>query len=327
LRVDAVASMLYLDYDRDPGEWIPNSNGTNINLEAEAFLRKLNMTVFSEKPDILMIAEESAAHGGITYPIYEGGLGFNLKWNMGWANDFYDYVLTDPLFRKHKHTALNFPLMYAYTENYVLPVSHDEVVHGKLSFIDKMFGSYEDKFAQARVALLLQMTYPGKKMLFMGTEYGQFREWDYENSLEWFMLDYPYHRSLRAYTAALNRVYLSTPQLWELDFTSDGFEWILPDESEKNLVAFRRKDIKNDSIIVILSFSGSEQTVDIPIKSSSLRCLFETGRMVNSSEMIKISKSGKLWLANIKIPAFSGIVLSEKKKTIKKTLKEKEDVL
>lgn len=323
LRVDAVASMLYLDYDRDPGEWVPNAFGTNKNLEAVAFLQKLNQTVFSEMPDVLMIAEESAAYGGITHPVSSGGLGFNLKWNMGWANDFYDYVMTDPLFRKYKHTALNFPLMYAFTENYVLPISHDEVVHGKLSFINKMFGSYEDKFRQMRTSLLLMMTYPGKKMLFMGTEYGQFREWDYENSLEWFMLDYPKHKSIRDYTASLNRFYLEHSELWELDFTADGFEWILPDESEKNVVAFRRKNVKGESLMVVLSFSGAEQEIRVPINSLSVEALFTTEYTPNANEFIEVLKCGKERLAKIRIPAFSGIVLSEKKRRNKKTLKEK----
>ncbi len=322
LRVDAVASMLYLDYDRDPGEWVPNAYGTNLNLEAEAFLRKLNLTVFSEIPDVLMIAEESTAHGKITHPVYEGGLGFNLKWNMGWANDFYEYVMTDPLFRKYKHTALNFPLMYAYTENYILPISHDEVVHGKLSFIDKMYGSYEDKFCQMRTSLLLMMTYPGKKMLFMGTEYGQFREWDYENSLEWFMLDYPKHKAMREYVASLNRFYLETPELWDLDFSPDGFEWILADESERNLVAFRRKNIKGGSIIVILSFSGCDQKISVPIKYQNLEKLFDSGNVGELEQIVSVRKIGKECFADITVPRFSGLILKEKRNKNIKTLKE-----
>ena len=314
--------MLYLDYDRDPGEWVCNANGTNINLEAEAFFKKLNMTVFSEFPDALMIAEESTAYGKITHPIYAGGLGFNLKWNMGWANDFYDYVMTDPLYRKHKHTALNFPLMYAYTENYIMPISHDEVVHGKLSFINKMYGDYEDKFWQMRTSLMLMMTYPGKKMLFMGTEYGQFREWDYENSLEWFMLDYPMHKRMREYVAELNRFYLKRSELWELDFSQNGFEWILADENEKNLVAFRRKNSNGDSIIVVLSFSGSEQHITIDISSPKLKCIFNTGN-VDEKNMISVKSNGDKYKCNIKIPRFSGIIFSENKKTNKRTLKEK----
>ncbi|MBQ3017242.1 MAG: 1,4-alpha-glucan branching protein GlgB [Clostridia bacterium] len=322
LRVDAVASMLYLDYDRDPGEWVPNAYGTNLNLEAEAFLRKLNLTVFSEIPDVLMIAEESTAHGKITHPVYEGGLGFNLKWNMGWANDFYEYVMTDPLFRKYKHTALNFPLMYAYTENYILPISHDEVVHGKLSFIDKMYGSYEDKFAQMRTALLLMMTYPGKKMLFMGTEYGQFREWDYENSLEWFMLDYPKHKAMREYVASLNRFYLESSELWDLDFSPQGFEWILADENEKNLVAFRRKNIRGSSVIVILSFSGCDQRLSLPIKYQNLEKLFDSGNVGELERIVSVRKSGREYIADIIVPAFSGLILKEKRNKNIKTLKE-----
>ncbi len=322
LRVDAVASMLYLDYDRGPGEWSPNVYGNNINLEAEAFLKKLNQAVFKENPDALMIAEESTSYGKITHPIHEGGLGFNLKWNMGWANDFYDYILTDPLFRKYKHKALNFPIMYAYTENYVLPISHDEVVHGKLSFVNKMYGAYEDKFKQMRTSLMLMMTYPGKKMLFMGTEYAQFREWDYENSLEWFMLDYPMHKEMRSYTAALNAFYLEHPEFWEMDFSPKGFEWILADESDKNIVAFRRTRISGESLIVVLSFSGSDHDLTFPVKSSDVECLFDTGTFDNAKQLIDIRKSGKKYLANIKIPAFSGMILIEKKKTNKKTLKE-----
>ena len=237
-----------------------------------------------------MIAEESASYKGITHPVDKGGLGFNLKWNMGWANDFYDYVMTDPYFRKHKHSALNFPLMYAFRENYVLPISHDEVVHGKLSFIDKMYGAYSDKFRQMRASLLLMMTYPGKKMLFMGTEYGQFREWDYENSLEWFMLDYPLHKNVREYTASLNSFYISRSELWELDHSEEGFEWILPDEAEKNLVAFKRKNLKGDKIIVIISFSGVDQSVSIKL-SGDAELLFDTDGSYDASKSIVIEKA------------------------------------
>ena len=320
LRVDAVASMLYLDYDREPGEWNPNCYGTNISLEAEAFFKKLNSTVFAEIGDALMIAEESTSYGKITHPIHEGGLGFNLKWNMGLANDFYDYVMTDPVHRAGKHTALNFPLMYAYTENYVLPISHDEVVHGKLSFIDKMYGSYEDKFAQARTAMMLYMTYPGKKLLFMGTEYAQFREWDYENSLEWFMLDYPKHKAFRDFVRALNHFYISRKELWELDLLPQGFTWLLADESEKNLVAFRR-NAKRGSIIVLLSFSGTEQKVTIPVRNKTLRCIFNTGDVGDIESKATIRRAGGQYYADITVPAFTGLILSDSKRT-NKSLKE-----
>ena len=277
LRVDAVASMIYLDYDRKPGEWIPNEYGSNENIEATEFIKKLNKAIFDEFPDVLMIAEESTAFSKVTSPVHEGGLGFNLKWNMGWANDFYDYLMTDPIYRRYKHKALNFPLMYAFSENYCLPISHDEVVHGKLSFINKMFGSYEDKFKQVRSALLLQMTYPGKKLLFMGTEYGQFREWNYADSLEWFMLDYPTHERLREYVCALNAFYLKTNALWELDFAEKGFSWIAADEAEANTVAYRRISSDGKSIAVAINFSGTEQEVTIVCKPKErIKCVFET---------------------------------------------------
>ncbi len=312
LRVDAVASMIYLDYDRAPGKWIPNVNGGRENLEAIAFFKKLNSVILGEFPEVLMIAEESDSYGGITHPVSEGGLGFSLKWNMGWANDFYDYVMTDPYFRKYKHKALNFPLMYAFSENYVMPISHDEVVHGKLSFINKMHGSYEDKFSEMRASLLLMMTYPGKKLMFMGTEYGQFREWDYENSLEWFMLDYPKHKQMRQYVTALNHFYLSHKELYEIDFTHQGFKWILADEAEKNLVAYRRRSISGKEIIIVINFSGKEQEATIDVRSSydKLSPIFTTDYFLTETE-IPITKDKKSSKAKICLPAFSGAVFKE----------------
>lgn len=319
LRVDAVASMLYLDYDRSPGAWSPNSNGGRESLEAIAFFKKLNSVLLGEFADVLMIAEESGSFGGITHPVSEGGLGFSLKWNMGWANDFYDYLMTDPLFRKHKHKALNFPLMYAFNENYVLPVSHDEVVHGKLSLIDKMYGSYEDKFRQMRCAFLLMMTYPGKKLLFMGTEFAQFREWDFSSSLEWFMLDYPNHRAMREYVAALNGFYLKNRELYECDFSPRGFKWILPDESEKNIVAYRRRAISGKELVVAINFSGSEQTIELPLRAyDKLLTVFSTCTELDGQEL-PIEKSKRSRYVSLRLPAFSGAVFKEKKdeKTIK----------
>jgi len=320
LRVDAVASMIYLDYDRDAGEWVPNPDGTNENREATAFFRKLNTAVFAEFPDALMIAEESAAFGGITAPISEGGLGFNLKWNMGWANDFYEYMECDPVYRKFKHTALNFPIMYAFRENYCMPISHDEVVHGKKSFINKMHGSYEDKFLEARAALMLQMTYPGKKLLFMGTEYAQFREWDYENSLEWFMLDYPNHRYFRDYVAALNGFYLSSPELWEIDFSPEGFSWILPDEADKNLVAFKRFDLQGNSLTVLINLSGIDQEVEIPVKrGAKLTPVFDTGTSPSVTDSCVTPSDAAS--ARVTLPRFSGAIFKEKESKIKINLK------
>ncbi len=311
LRVDAVASMIYLDYDRAPGEWLPNTEGTNENKEGTAFFRKLNSAIFGNFPDVLMIAEESGSFGGITRPVHEGGLGFNMKWNMGFANDFYDYVSLDPVFRKYHHKALNFPIMYAFNENYCLPISHDEVVHGKKSFVNKMFGSYEDKFKQARAALILIMTYPGKKMMFMGTEYAPFREWDYESSLEWFMLDYPVHRNFREYVRALNSFYLSNPELWTYDFTPSGFEWIYPNEADANTVVYKRKTDKSE-LSVIVNFSGSEQYVNIPLKTRSVGLEFLFESTAGAVQALDVFVENGQKLITVKINAFSAVIFRQK---------------
>jgi len=317
LRVDAVASMLYLDYDKPDGKWIKNINGGKENLEAIAFFRKLNERVFYEFPEALMIAEESGDFGKITHPTESGGLGFNLKWNMGWANDFYEYLSMDPVYRKHKHSALTFPIMYAYSENYILPISHDEVVHGKKSLIDKMFGKYEDKFSEMRVALLLMMTYPGKKLMFMGCEFGQFREWDYENSLEWFMLDYPSHHALREYVAALNRFYLSHPELWRYDYEREGFEWIIVDEEEKNTIAYKRKNQK-DSLVVIINFSGKEETVRFNAgDTDAIKCIFSTDESFTQERISRKFQDEASYL-EVTLPSFSGRIYKED--TVKKII-------
>lgn len=315
LRVDAVASMLYLDYDRKPGEWFPNANGGRESLEAIAFFKKLNSAVLGEFPSCLMIAEESSAFPGVTHPTSEGGLGFSMKWNMGFANDLYAYVSRDPIYRRYYHKALNFPIMYAFNENYILPISHDEVVHGKRSFVDKMYGSYEDKFSQARAALMLMMCYPGKKMLFMGTEFGQLREWDYDNALEWFMLDFPMHKQFRDYVSSLNRFYLKTSELWELDFVARGFEWIEADDSDKNAVSFYRMNKKGNRIGVIISFSGAAQSFVVPIdKGHIVKPLFESSDHTKAS--VEYYRDGEQTYAKITIGAFCGIVFRSVKKSI-----------
>lgn len=255
LRVDAVASMLYLDYDRMPGEWTPNIHGNNRNLEAIAFFQKLNTAVFAEFPDVLMIAEESTSWPLITKPVSAGGLGFNFKWNMGFANDMFEYVSMDPIYRQYEHKKLTFPMMYAFSENFILPVSHDEVVHGKKSLVDKMYGTYDEKFSMMRAFLTFLMTMPGKKLTFMGCEYAQFREWDFENQLEWFMLDYPRHTEMRRFVKELNRIYQSTPALWEIDDGWDGFKWIDADRNNDNTVIYERRDTDGKALTVIVNFS------------------------------------------------------------------------
>ncbi len=232
LRVDAVASMLYLDYGRRAGEWIPNRFGGNENLEAVEFLKQLNLAVYRDHPDTQTIAEESTAWPMVSRPTYLGGLGFGLKWNMGWMHDTLKYLQTDPVFRKYEHNQLTFSIWYAFSENFVLPLSHDEVVHGKGSLIGKMPGDEWQQFANPAPALRLHVDAPGQEAAVHGREFGQKREWQHDESLEWHVLQYPLHAGVRRWVRDLNHFYRQTPALYQLDFTPDGFQWIDCNDSD-----------------------------------------------------------------------------------------------
>ncbi len=255
LRVDAVASMLYRDYGRKAGAWRPNRYGGRENLEAVALLRHVNTEAFLACPGIVMAAEESTAWPLVSRPADEGGLGFNLKWNMGWMNDALHYFSLDPIARQYNHRDLTFPLMYAFSENFILPVSHDEVVHGKKSLLDKMPGEYEEKFAGLRAFFAYMLAHPGKKLLFMGAEFGQFSEWASGRALDWDLLEYPMHRKTLDFFRAAGAAYLRETPLWELDFSPAGFRWLCVDDKNGNTLAFLRFDKSGATLAALFNFS------------------------------------------------------------------------
>jgi len=256
LRVDAVASMLYLDYSRKEGEWIPNEFGGRENLEAVSFLKEFNETVYHEFPDVQTIAEESTAWAGVSSPTFENGLGFGMKWMMGWMNDTLDYFSEDPLFRRYYHGKITFSTVYAFTENFVLPLSHDEVVHGKRSLVYKMPGDEWQQFANLRVLYLYMYTHPGTKLLFMGSEFGQTSEWNFDQSLDWHLLQYKPHQGIFSFIKKLNQLYKAEPALYEISFRHEGFEWIESGDSKNSVLVYLRKGFHvNENLLIILNLT------------------------------------------------------------------------
>ncbi len=316
IRMDAVASMIYLDYARSDKKWTPNIYGGNYNLEALEFIKKLNSAVLMKYKGALMIAEESTAFPMMTMPSYLGGLGFNYKWNMGWMNDTLKYIKVDPFFRKDMHTNMTFSFHYAYTENFILPLSHDEVVHGKGSLINKMPGYYEDKFRGYMAYLGFMMAHPGKKLMFMGGEFGQFIEWDYKRQLDWFLLDYPTHRSLNNFVKDLNRFYLDNREMYELDQSPKGFEWICGDDNKNNVISFIRYAEDGRFLIAVSNFSPMERKgydIGVPYQGRYKTVInsehYMSGGKAEIYTALKAAKHNKPYKISLNIPPNSVIYL------------------
>ncbi len=314
LRVDAVASMLYLDYGRQPGEWNPNPDGTNINYDAVDFFRMLSHAVHERCPDAYLIAEESTAYPDVTK---RHGLGFNLKWNMGWMNDTLAYIQSDPYFRSGCHHNMTFAMSYAFSENYLLPLSHDEVVHGKKSLLDKCSGDYSGKFDTLRTYMTYMMTHSGKKLLFMGCEFAPFSEWNENIALEWFMLGYDRHYKFREFIKTLNHFYIDHKELWEIDGSWEGFEWIYADRTSDNVYAYKRKSFDGSELIIVLNFSAkSYKGYGIPVAGKGrYRILLSTddacfgGSFSGERKDLRAKETDNGWFIQPDLPKLSGQIL------------------
>ena len=320
LRVDAVASMLYLDYDRQGGAWTPNIHGGRENLEAIEFLRELNAMAFAQDPAVLMIAEESTAWPLVTRPAEVGGLGFNLKWNMGWMNDMCHYLKLDPWFRQDHHRDITFSMMYAFSENFVLPISHDEVVHMKGSVVGKMPGDYKNQLRCTRGFYAYLLAHPGKKLLCMGAELGQWHEWNSNQQLDWYLLDNEENRQIHQFFKDANAFYKKTPALWEIDFSWEGFEWLVPDDNHNNVVVFLRKDKKGRDLLCAVNFSPNTyenyrmgvppRRKYVPMLNTDDPAYGGDGFGDTAAVLVEaIPSHGKEHSAAIRIPAFGAVFL------------------
>jgi 1,4-alpha-glucan branching enzyme len=320
LRVDAVASMLYLDYSREAGEWIPNKYGGNENLEAIDFLREMNEVVHDQVPGVLTMAEESTSWPQVTKPTYVGGLGFDIKWNMGWMNDTLTYIQREPIYRKYHHDMLTFSMLYAFSENFLLPFSHDEVVHGKQSMLHKMPGDEWQRFANLRLIYTYMFTHPGKKLLFMGTEFGQGNEWNSAQPVDWWVLDYPYHQGIKHLIKDLNHLYHANPALFKHDFEWDGFEWIDCNDAQQSVLSYVRKD-GADMLVIIVNFTPvprEHYRIGVPADGKWVEVHNSDSAYYGGSDMGNGDKNleaqpqewmGRPWYLEVTLPPLAGIVL------------------
>ena len=324
LRVDAVASMLYLNYGRRSGEWVPNKFGGVENLEAVDFIKKLNSSMKRDYPDRLMIAEESTSWPLVSKGVEDGGLGFSFKWNMGWMNDCLKYFSLDGLSRKFNHDLMTFSMYYAFSENFVLPISHDEVVHGKLSLLNRMPGDYDEKFCGVRSFFGYMMAHPGKKLNMMGNEFGQFIEWKYDQGLDWLLLGYDRHRQLRDFVRTLNRIYKDNPCLWEEDYSWNGFDWCVVDDNANSVIAFRRIDRSGGEIICVLNLTPvyrekysfgvpAAARYEVILNSDDVRFGGKGGGTKRQATAKKKPFHGKDFSLTLDLPGFSCIYLRKKK--------------
>ncbi len=337
IRMDAVASMLYLDYNRNDGEWVPNCFGGKEHLEAVDFLKQLNTSILEAHPDVMMIAEESTAWPMVTKPASEGGLGFNYKWNMGWMNDMLAYLREDPLYRPYHHGKITFSLVYAFSENFILPISHDEVVYGKCSLINKMPGDLNQKAAGVRSFMTYMMTHPGKKLTFMGTELGQFNEWNFENQLDWQLLANETNQNINKFFNALNHFYLDHAELWQEDYSWKGFQWIRHDDHEKSIISFRRMDRNENELIVVVNFQPvlrEQYVIGVPYAGKYAEVFntdseeFGGSGITNGKEIkTKVKKSDNMAQSiSITVPPMSAVIFKLTEKSVprkKKTVAKK----